>query len=270
MDIWNNLIRLFSQMDTKNGIFEGVLEKICDYLKEPSENTQTQAEAACTDAANALIKLTGIKVCFQEEDLRYFHENKIDAADYCAPFDTFLPFLRADTESLLNMQIYLLQQPETEQELRNMYQMNCQCHLLNRQIDYLGLNHFVVESGMTEEETVMFRNMLETLPTYSQVAVWEEDISILNAKIEKTFQDYESLVSQYARTVGEDFSSLLKEKEEVEKKLDSVGCDHQTFERIVEKIERNAQISTKITRLERAVAWEKARLHDDSSFLISG
>lgn len=133
-----------------------------------------------------------------------------------------------------------------------MQQMNCQSHLLCRQIDYLGLNHFVVESKLTKAETAKFQDMLATLPSFSQVAVWETDLSILNAKIEKTFQDYENLVSQYAKTVGEHYSDYLKEKEFEEKKLSSFGCDHKTFEKIIDKIEHSSQMSVQITKLERA------------------
>ncbi len=257
MDVWNDLIKLFSQMDIKNSIFEQVLQKISTYLEQPSENLRMQAEVTCTNAISELMNLTGVKVCLKEEDLLYFHKKKIDAADYYAPFDTFRPSLRGDVDSLFNMRTYLLQQPQTQKELWNMCQMNAQCHLLSKQLDYLGLNHFAVESKMTEEEKAIFKNMFKELSTYCQTAVWEEDICILNAKIEKTFQDYENMVSWYAKTVGENFSDLLKEKEDAKKKLNSVGCDHATFDNIVNKIERNAQISTKMTRLERASLWDK-------------
>lgn len=263
MNVWNDLIKLFFQMDIKNSMLEQALQKISDYLKKPSENMRMQAEVTCMNVISELMNLTGIKVSLKEEDLLYFHAKKIDAADYYAPFDTFRPNLRRNVESLFNMRTYLLQQPQTKEELWAMCQTNVQCHLLSKQLDYLGLNHFVVESKMIEEEKVIFKDMLKTLPTYSQIAVWEEDISILNAKIEKIFQDYESMVSWYARTVGENFSNLLKEKENAEKKLNSVGCDHKTFENIVNKIERDIQISAKMTRLERAALWDKMNLLHD-------
>lgn len=122
----------------------------------------------------------------------------------------------------------------------------------------MGLNHFSVESKLTKAETAKFQNMLEALPSFSQIAVWETDLSILNAKFEKTFQDYESAVSQYARTVGENFSDYLKEKENAAEKLRPFGYDDDMFEEFVSKIERNVEMLGKVTRLERSELWAKA------------
>jgi len=258
MNVWENLIQLFIQMDIGNRIFEKALQKIGKYLKDLSENTRIQAEIACNAATNALLVIKGVKNNLREKDLQYFSERKIDAADYCAPFDSFQSMLRSNADSLCTMREYLRQQPQTEMVLRQTYQMNCRSHLLSKQIDYLGLNHFSLESKLTETETTKFQNMLEVLPSFSQIAVWETNISILNAKIEKTFQDYESAVSQYARTVGENFAGYLKEKENAAEKLRPLGYDGNIFTEFVDKIERNAEMQGKISGLERSELWTKA------------
>lgn len=258
MNVWEKLIKLFIQMDIGNRIFEEALRKIGEYLKDLSESTRMQAEMACGDAADALLVLKGVKSNLGEDDLKYFYERKIDAADYCAPFDSFQPKIRSDADSLCTMRGYLRQQPQTEAVLRQTYQMNCLSHLLGKQIDYLGLNQFSLESELTEAETTTFHNMLEKLPSFSQIAVWEADLSILNAKVEKTFQDYENAVSQYARTVGENFVDYLKEKEAAAEKLKPLGYDDDMFEAFVGKIERNVEILGKRSRLERSELWMKA------------
>lgn len=229
MNVWEKLIKLFIQMDIGNGIFEEALWKIGEYLKDLSESTRMQAEMACGDAA-----------------------------DYCAPFDSFQTKIRSNADSLCTMREYLRQQPQTEAVLRQTYQMNCLSHLLGKQIDYLALNQFSLESELTEAETAKFHNMLEKLPSFAHIAVWEADLSILNAKIEKTFQDYENAVSQYARTVGENFVDYLKEKEAAAEKLKPFGYDDDMFEAFVGKIERNVEISGKRSRLERSELWMKA------------
>lgn len=258
MKVWENLIQLIMQMDIGNRIFEEALKKIGDYLTDLSENTREQAETVCKDAVKALLGVKGVKNNLTEEDLQYFYERQIDAADYCAPFDSFRSLLRSDADSLCTMREYLLHQPQTEPVLRQTYQMNCRSHLFSKQITYMGLNHFSVESKLTEAETLKFQNMLETLPTFSQVAVWETDLFILNAKFEKTFQDYENEVSQYARTVGENFSDYLKEKEDAAEKLRMVGYDDDVLEELVSKIERNVEMSGNVTRLERSELWKRA------------
>ena len=258
MDAWENLIQLFIQMDIGNRIFEEALEKIGEYLKDMSENKRVQAETICNDAANALLGVKGVKSNLTEEDLQCFYDRKIDAADYCAPFDTFRSVLRSDTDSLYTMREYLKCQPQTELVLRQTYLMNCRSHLLNKQVDYIGLNHFSVESKLTEAETLKFKNMLETLPTFSQVAVWETDLSILNAKLEKIFQDYEREVSQYSRTVGENFSDYLKEKENAAEQLKMAGYDDDVFKELVCKIEHEVEMSGRVMRLERSELWKKA------------
>lgn len=257
MNVWDNLIQLFTQMDIGNRVYEEALQKIGEYLKDLSENARAQAETACNDATNALLGIKEIKSNLTEEDLQYFYERKIDAADYCAPFDSFLSMLRSDAGSLYTMQEYLQNQPQTESVLRQTYQTNCRSHLLSKQIDYLGLNHFSVESKLTEGETIKFQNMLEALPTFSQVAAWETELSILNAKLEKTFQDYEREISQYARTVGENFSDYLKEKENAAERLRLAGYDDDEFEELVGKIERNVEMLGKVTRLEQSELWRK-------------
>ncbi|MCH5248326.1 MAG: hypothetical protein J1E98_00265 [Lachnospiraceae bacterium] len=258
MNAWENLIQLFTQIDIGNRVFEEALQKIGEYLKDLSEHTRVQAETVCNDAANTLLGVRGVKSNLTEEDLQCFYERKIDAADYCAPFDSFRSVLRSDADSLCTMREYLKCQPQTESVLRQTYLMNCRSHLLSKQIDYIGLNHFSVESKLTETETSKFKNMLETLPTFSQVAVWETDLPILNAKLEKIFQDYEREVSQYSRTVGENFSDYLKEKENAAEKLKMVGYDDDVFEELVSKIERNVEMLGRITRLERLELCKKA------------
>lgn len=258
MKVWENLINLFIQMDIGNRIFEEALQKIGEYLKDLSENTRVQAETVCGDAADALLVLKGVKSNLGEEDLQYFYERKIDAADYCAPFDSFQSKMRSNADSLCTMRGYLRQQPQTEAVLRQTYQMNSLSHLLSKQIDYLGLNQFSLESKLAEAETTKFQNMLEALSSFSQIAVWETDLSILNAKIEKTFQDYENAVSQYARTVGENFVDYLKEKESAAEKLRPLGYDDDMFEEFVSKIERNVEMLGKVSRLERSELWTKA------------
>lgn len=258
MNVWEKLIKLFIKMDIGNRIFEEALQKIDEYLKDLTENTRVQAETECNDAVDALLVLKGVKSNLGEEDLQYFNERKIDAADYCAPFDSFQSKMRSNADSLCTMRGYLRQQPQTETVLRQTYQMNCLSHLLSKQIDYLGLNQFALESKLTEAETAIFQNMLETLSSFSQIAVWETDLSILNAKIEKTFQDYENAVSQYARTVGENFSDYLKEKENAAERLRIAGYDDDVLEELVSKIERNVEMSGRVTRLERSELWKKA------------
>lgn len=134
MNVWEQLIRLFIQMDIGNRIFEEALRKIGEYLKDLSESTRMQAQMACGDAA-----------------------------DYCAPFDSFQPKIRGNADSLCTMRGYLRQQPQTEAVLRQTYQMNCLSHLLGKQIDYLALNQFTLESELTEAEAAIFQNMLEKL-----------------------------------------------------------------------------------------------------------
>ena len=116
----------------------------------------------------------------------------------------------------------------------------------------------LTENTRVQAETAKFQNMLETLCSFSRIAVWETDLSILNAKIEKTFQDYENAVSQYARTVGENFADYLKEKENAAEKLRPLGYDDDMFEEFVSKIERNVEMLGKISRLERSELWKKA------------
>ena len=257
MKAWDNLIILFTQMDRGNRIFEEALQKVDNYLKDLSEDTRVRAETACIDAANALLELEKIRVNLSEEDLQNFYERKIDAADYCAPFDSFRSFLRSNADSLCFMQGYL-QQPSTESALRQTYLMDYQSHILSKQIDYLSLNNFVLESNLTEKEAAKFQDMLETLPSFSQIAVWETDLSILNAKLEKTFQDYENNISQYSRNVGEHFSSYLQEINTAAQKLKTLGYNDKMFEELIKKIEHNAELMGKSTMLEQSELWKKA------------
>lgn len=256
MGAWDDLRQLFRKMDLRNKFFENALEEIGKYLKDLSETTRVRAVDTCNDSINALLELKVIKPDLTEEDLQYFFNRKIDAADYCAPFDSFQSFLRSDVDSLCTMREYLRQQPQTETVLCQTYQTNCQSHLLSKQIDYLSLNHFVIESRLTEEETTGFRNMLDSLSTFAHIAVWEADLAMLNAKLEKTFQDYEITVSQYARTLGENFTDYLKEKKNAAEKLKMYGYDDAAFEELAKKIESDVENAGIATRLGRSQMWK--------------
>ena len=127
--------------------------------------------------------------------------------------------------------------PATAEELKYVAQKNREFHIINRQIQYLGINELFCRIDGEEIET-FHKEFLNSLIFFSaDKLTWEKDILLIEAKVEKLFVDMENGLESYSKFSGKQYNSYRTMKKDIKRVMAENGYNMQESDRILERME---------------------------------
>lgn len=229
-------------MDRQLGYFEKALQVSGECAENPVEERIARAKITCTDTINNILAIPQAKSKLNNKSSKEAIQAGINLVDYNVPF-SYASYYKNDNIKTLSMLIYFLNRlPAATEELKYILQRNREFHIINRQIQYLGINELFCEKTGKEIEE-FYKVFLDSLKYFSaDKLTWEKSSMIIEAKVEKLFADMETALERYSEYVGRQYNTYLGMKKDIEEIILQTGYSEQQRDKMYEEIELLARI----------------------------
>lgn len=239
-----------------HGIQEWIVVKgICDWAYGKSKDKKLRQE----NAANAAVDLC--HAVFSQRNFADISLNQNRSKTVDRDTNGGIPSyetVKYAMNTLISTLKYLSNELQLEQKLLECMEntstdIHAEAMLVSNELNILSINttnHSNVLSLLNTPGNKIPCNILKEL--LKEPVRFKEDVMGLTQFSPLLFTENSNYSIQNKRQM------YLKEKECEEKKLSSLGVGHETFEKIVDKVEHSSQMSIKVTKLERTELWKQA------------
>lgn len=224
-------------MDKRFGYFESALQAAYECAENPIEESIEKAKRICVESIVNILAIPAAVSKLDSGGTREAMRIGVNLVDYNVPFNYALYYKNDNIKTLALMIYFLNHLPATAEGLKYVAQKNQEFHIIDRQIQYLGINElFCRISG--EEIEAFYKGFLKSLVFLSaDKLAWEKDGLIIEAKVEKLFADMESGLESYSEFAGKQYKSYLSMKKDVKGIMSEIGYSLQERDRILEEME---------------------------------